>query len=226
MAAPPALPSIALADASRETLRMADAIELMLKTLKKAIGLNDRKLLGEIERLDNVVDRLHNAIKLYLIEIGNEEGLEDEDRRRCWEILDFVINLEHAGDILDKSLRAIVAKKIKYQLSFSEEGQAEINDMLDRVLRDLRLALGVFMNGDERKARELLAEKVHMRDFERRVTENHLRRLHDRRPESLETSGLHLDIARDLKRIASHFVSVAYPILEEKGVLLRTRVVD
>ena len=81
-------------------------------------------------------------------------------------------------------------------------------------------------SGDERKARELLAEKVHMRDFERRVTENHLRRLHDRRPESLETSGLHLDIARDLKRIASHFVSVAYPILEEKGVLLRTRVVD
>jgi phosphate:Na+ symporter len=225
-AALPALPSIALADAARETLRMADTIELMLKALKKALDLNDRKMLGEIERLDNIVDRLHNAIKLYLIEIANEEGLEEEDRRRCWEILDFVINLEHAGDILDKSLREIVAKKIKYQLSFSEEGHGEIDDMLDRVVRDLRLALGVFMNGDERKARELLDEKVYMRDFERRVTENHLRRLHGRRPESLETSGLHLDIARDLKRIASHFTSVAYPILEEKGMLLRTRLIE
>jgi phosphate:Na+ symporter len=226
LAAPPALPSIALADAARETLRMADTIELMLKTLKKAIDLNDRKMLGEIEKLDDIVDRLHNAIKLYLVEIGNEEGLEEEDRRRCWEILDFVINLEHAGDILDKSLREIVAKKIKYQLSFSKEGQIEIDDMLDRVVRDLRLALGVFMNGDERKARELLDEKVHMRDFERKVTESHFRRLHGRRPESLETSGLHLDIARDLKRITSHFVSVAYPILEEKGVLLKTRLAE
>jgi phosphate:Na+ symporter len=225
-AALPALPSIALADAARETLRMADTIELMLKALKKALDLNDRKMLGEIERLDNIVDRLHNAIKLYLVEIANEEGLEEEDRRRCWEILDFVINLEHAGDILDKSLREIVAKKIKYQLSFSEEGHGEIDEMLDRVVRDLRLALGVFMNGDERKARELLDEKVHMRDFERRVTEHHLRRLQGRRPESLETSGLHLDIARDLKRIASHFASVAYPILEEKGMLLRTRLIE
>ncbi|MFT4080765.1 Na/Pi cotransporter family protein [Rhodomicrobium sp.] len=226
LSTPPALSSIALADAARETLRMADTVELMLRNLKLAIGMNDRKLLAEIETLDDTVDALHNAIKLYLIEIGNEEGLADEDRRRCWEILDFVINLEHAGDILDKSLREIAAKKIKHRLSFSEEGQAEIDEMLDRVIADLRLALGVFMNGDERRARELVDEKVYLRDFERRLIESHLKRLQIGRAESLETSALHLDIARDLKRIASHFVSVAYPILEEKGALLRTRLIS
>ncbi|MGB9165726.1 MAG: PhoU domain-containing protein [Rhodomicrobium sp.] len=98
--------------------------------------------------------------------------------------------------------------------------------MIDRVLRDLKLAVGVFMNGDEKNARLLLDEKVQMRDLERDMTANHLRRLREQRPESLETSSLHIDIARDLKRITAHFASVAYPILEEKGVLRKTRLIE
>jgi phosphate:Na+ symporter len=223
---PAALPAVALADAARETLRMTDAIASMLSTLKKALENNDRRLLREVALLDSTVDRLHNAIKLYLVEIGNQEDLEEEDRRRCWDILDFVINLEHAGDIADKSLREIVAKKIKYGLAFSDEGQAEITSMLDRVLDDLKLAVGVFMSGDEKNARLLLAEKVQIRDLERHLTASHLRRLRHQLPQSLETSSLHIDIARDLKRIMGHFASVAYPILEEKGALRRTRLID
>ena len=226
LSAAAAIPAVALSDASRETLRMADTIALMLSTLLRALETNDRRLLREVAHLDTIVDRLHNAIKLYLVEIGNQDDLDEDDRRRCWDILDFVINLEHAGDIADKSLRDIVAKKIKHGLAFSAEGQAEIAAMIDRVLGDLKLAVGVFMNGDEKNARLLLDEKVQMRDLERDMTANHLRRLRAQRPESLETSSLHIDIARDLKRITAHFASVAYPILEEKGVLRRTRLIE
>ncbi len=223
---PAALPSLALADAARETLRMADVIALMLDTLRKALDENDRKLLKNVSRLNDVVDQLHNAIKLYLVDIGNEKGLDEDERHRCWVILDFVINLEHAGDILDKSLRHTVAKKIKDRLAFSKEGQAEIGLMLDRVLDDLRLAVGVFMSGEERNARRLLDEKVYMRDLERKMTANHLRRLREQRPESLETSGIHIDMARDLRRVTSHLASAAYPILEMKGALRKTRLID
>ena len=38
-------------------------------------------------------------------------------------------------------------------------------------------------------------------DLERDITANHLHRLKEQCPESLETSSLHIDIARDLKRI-------------------------
>ncbi len=225
-AAPPALPSIALSDAARETLRVADTVALMLTTLRKALNENDRNLLKEVARLDKIVDRLHNALKLYLIEISNQESLDEEDRQRCSAILDFVINLEHAGDIVDRSLREIVAKKIKYGLSFSKEGQAEIDAMFDRILEDLRLAVGVFISGEEKGARQLLGEKVYIRDLERQMTENHFRRLKEQCPESLETSGLHIDIARDLKRVMAHLASVGYPILEKHNALLRTRLVS
>jgi phosphate:Na+ symporter len=136
----------------------------------------------------------------------------------------FTINLEHAGDILDKSLREIAAKKIKHKLNFSAEGFSEIVEMHERLLEDLHLSMSVFMTSDERAARTLLEEKVRIRDLEQTATENHLRRLREGRVDSMETSALHLDIIRDLKRIAAHLASVAYPVLDKSGVLLRSRV--
>jgi phosphate:Na+ symporter len=47
--------------------------------------------------------------------------------------------------------------------------------------------------------------------------------LREGRPESIESSSLHLDILRDLKRIHSHICSVAYPVLERAGELQPSR---
>jgi phosphate:Na+ symporter len=221
-----ATPSVALAGAAREVLRMVDVLEAMLRTFLDALRSDDRKLLAQIARMDDTLDRLHNAIKLYLIEISREDGLDEAEARRCSDILAFTINLEHSGDIIDKSLREIAAKKIKYGLRFSSEGFEEIAVMHARLLNDLNLAMGVFMNGNVRDARTLLDAKVRMRDLEQAATENHLRRLREGRPESVETSALHLDIVRDLKRIAGHVASVAYPILDQSGALRRSRVLD
>jgi phosphate:Na+ symporter len=43
--------------------------------------------------------------------------------------------------------------------------------------------------------------------------------LREGRPETLETTSLHLDVLRDLKRIHSHICSVAYPVLDGAGLL-------
>jgi phosphate:Na+ symporter len=60
---------------------------------------------------------------------------------------------------------------------------------------------------------------VRLRDAERSAAEHHLARLREGRPESIETTSLHLDVLRDLKRIHSHICSVAYPVLEAAGEL-------
>ena len=61
------------------------------------------------------------------------------------------------------------------------------------------------------------------RDLERAYANSHLGRLAGNTVESIETSSLHLDLISDLRRINSHICSIAYPILEEAGVLARTR---
>jgi phosphate:Na+ symporter len=219
-------PSVALADAAREVLRMVDTVESMLRVFLDALRSDDRKLLAQLAAMDDTLDRLHNAIKLHLTAVSREDGLGDADAKRCSDILAFTINLEHVGDILDKSLRELAAKKIKQRLTFSEEGLREIAAMHRSLLDNLHLATSVFMLGDIQSARSLLAEKDRMRDLEQAATDNHLRRLREGRVQSMETSSLHIDIARDLKRIAAHITSVAYPILEQGGALRRTRLLD
>ncbi len=217
-----ATPSLALTSAAREVLHMGDVVEAMLRQTMIAFRTDDRKLVGEIERMDNAVDKLHEAIKLYVTEI-TRTSLEEQDARRAMEIIAFSINLEHIGDIIDKNLMELAAKKIKNKLKFSAEGEAELESFHQRVVDNLKLALGIFMSGDVKIARQLLREKVQVREAERAAAESHFARLREGRPESIETSSLHLDVLRDLKRIHSHICSVAYPVLEAAGELQPSR---
>lgn len=215
-------PGVALANAAREVLRMVDMVESMLHLFFGALQDDDRKLLSRLSTMDTALDNLHRAVKLHVTALGDDD-LSEADAKRCSDILAFTINLEHIGDILDNSLKDIAAKKIKQQLAFSNEGLQEISEMHQRLLDNLQLATSVFMMGDAGAARTLLEEKERMRELEQATVENHLRRLRERRAQSVETSSLHIDIARDLKRIAAHIASVAYPILEQNGTLRRSR---
>jgi phosphate:Na+ symporter len=215
-------PSVALACAARETLHMGDIVETMLRDSITAVMADDRKLVAQLSRMDNIVDRLDEAIKFYVTKI-TRESLDDGDGRRAMEIISFTINLEHIGDIIDKNLMELAAKKIKHRYQFSKEGAAELVAFHQRTLDNLKLAFGVFMSGDIKVARKLLAEKAALREAELSAAENHLARLREGRPESIETSSLHLDILRDLKRIHSHICSAAYPVLEAAGELEPSR---
>lgn len=209
-------PPVALACAARETLRMSDLVESMLRIGMVALMSNDRKKAAEVAALDDAVDRLYEAIKLYVIHIMRE-SLEERDAQRAAEIMSYSINLEHIGDIIDNSLMEIAAKKIRHRLAFSDEGGAELKRMYEHIVANFKLASGALLSGDVAVAHRLLEEKACFREIEFVAGENHLRRLREGRPESLETSSLHLDIMRDLKRIHSHLCAAAYPVLEAAG---------
>jgi phosphate:Na+ symporter len=215
-------PSVALTCAARETLHMGDIVETMLRQSMTALLTDDRKLVGDVERMDNAVDRLHEAIKLYVTEV-TRVNLDEAEGRRATDIITFTTNLEHIGDIIDKNLMELAGKKIKHKRQFSEDGAAELTALHRRVLDNLKLALGVFISGDVKIARQLLDEKVAIRDAERAAAESHLARLREGRIESIDTSSLHLDVLRDLKRIHSHICAVAYPILDAAGELAPSR---
>ena len=211
-------PSLALADAARETLRMGDLVEAMLRQVMTALMTNDRRLVATVARMDNAVDRLDEAIKLYVTRL-TRGALAEAEGHRAMEIISFAINLEHIGDIIEKNLSELAAKKIKRQTQFSSAGAAELEAFHGRILDSLKLAFAVFMSGAPADARRLLDQKTEMRAAELLAAERHLERLREGRPETLETTSLHLDVLRDLRRIHSHIVSVAYPVLEAAGEL-------
>src|SRR5437016_3821910 len=215
-------PSIALAGAAREALRMVDVFEAMLRGALDSLNRGDRKRVTETARMDNVLDRLDTAIKKYLTSIDTD-ALDDTDHRRLSEILAFTTNLEHAGDIAEKSLMSLATKRIKRGVSFSEISVQEIREMMDRLIGNARAAAAVFMNEGPRAARLLLGEKEVFRELELRTTEEYFGRARTSRAETIEMSKLLLDIVRDLKRVNAHLAAAAYPILEGRGELLPSR---
>jgi phosphate:Na+ symporter len=211
-------PSLALADAAREALHMGDHVEIMLRKVMAAMMTNDRELVEQVSRMDNSVDCLDEAIKLYVTKL-TRGSLDDREGRRAMEIVSFSINLEHIGDIIDKNLSELATKKIKRRFQFSPEGAEELSAFHKRTMDSLRIAFSIFMSGDPNEARKLLVEKAALRNIELAATERHLDRLREGRPETIETTSLHLDVLRDLRRIHSHICSVAYPVLDAVGEL-------
>ena len=218
-------PALAMGNAARESIRLADAVQDMLSGLLTTLKTNDFALAERLRGRDDEIDRLYTAIKLYLTQISREE-LEARESKRWADIMQFTINMEHVGDIIERMLLDVAEKKIERGLSFSEAGMREIEELHTRLLGNLKLAVAVFLNGDLKSAQQLIAEKVDFRELEMRYADTHLLRLSDNTPQSVETSSLHLDLLSDFKRVNSLFCSVAYPILESAGVLSKTRLLS
>ena len=216
-------PVIALGAATREALRLTDVLEAMLQGVRDVFDKPDRRQISGTKRLDDVLDKLNTAIKAYLTSL-DPEAMSDADHRRVIEILAFTTNMEQAGDIVDKNLLGAATKSLKRGLAFSKEGKAELLTMIDRLTANLRAAASVFMTEDERAARLLAAEKETFRGMEAAATASHFARMQSGRIDTAETSSLHLDALRDIKRINAHLVAAAaYPVLEDKGELLSSR---
>ncbi len=211
------VPTLALAGAARETLRMGDIVDNMLGESLIVIANGETARASNVRDMDDAVDKLHEAIKLYVTKVTRQE-LDRDESLRASEIMSFATNLEHIGDIAE-NLMDLAKKKDKKRLKFSKIGLQELTELHTKVADNLKLGINIFMSGDVGLARQLLAEKRVVIRLEREAAEAHLSRLRDGRRESIETSALHMDILRDLKRIHSHVVAVVYPVLERAGEL-------
>ena len=216
------MPSVALASATREVLRMAETVEIMLRPVMELFESGDKARVAQLRRLDEEVNRAHTDIKLYIAEVNRGTMSQDEARRGI-ELTDLAINLEHAGDIIAKNLLVLAEEKSDKKLSFSGEGWSELTALHDRVLANMQIAMNVLVSGDLEAARQLVIEKERMRKLERDSHERHLKRLQSGTVQSIETSDIHLEAVRALKEFNSLLVSVAYPILTQSGDLLESR---
>ncbi|MCE0490197.1 Na/Pi cotransporter family protein [Pantoea sp. Mb-10] len=206
-------PALALANASRETLRMGDVVEQMLESFSKVVH-GELRAERTVRRLDDDVDVLYTAIKLYLARMPKED-LADEDSQRWAEVIEMALNLEQAGDIIERMSVEVVDKSLHARRAFSAEGIEELTTLQAKLLENLRLSLSVFLSHDVTSAKRLRRAKHRFRILIRRFSHTHVERLHMQNVQSIETSSLHLGLLGDLKRLNSLFCAVAYTVLDQ-----------
>jgi len=212
------VPSQALANATREVVRVCETVEIMLKRIIELYESADASKIKALASLDDRVDRRHAAIKLYLAKVTKNPLTEDE-ALRCQELIGACVKLEQVGDIIVRNMLVHVKKKVEHGLKFTDEGWRELCAFHASVLANARLAFNALVSRDPETARQLVLEKDRLRDLEKETSASHFERLRDGTAKSIETSSIHLDTIRDLKQINSLLASMAYPVLEERGLL-------
>jgi len=209
--------TVALANASRETLRMADMIDVMLRDALKVVCGQSIGRGVAVAAGGRSVDQLGEAIRRYLADIGDEQSLDPQrEGARGQDILSAVINLEHVADIVANSLVEFSLRNLKRGKRLAGEEIEIVADMHAELLDCLRLALAVFLQSEPRDAARLVGRKSNFREYEAAamaLSARLLRTVHDRADGMVEESGLLLRSVRDLRRIHSHLASFAYPIL-------------
>ena len=206
-------PSLALANAARETLRIGDLIDNMLEAMLDVLHGQQTAVTQEMRRLTDDVESLYSAIKLYLAQMPRED-LSEQDSRRWAETIELAINLKLASDLIERMLRKVQQQKTSQRRSFSEVGLEELAGLHSQLISNLRLGLSVYLSSDKESARQLLREKRRFRAQERRLAHAHVSRLQRKIVQSIETSSLHLELIADMKRLNSLFCSSAYAVLE------------
>jgi phosphate:Na+ symporter len=217
--------TVALANASREALRMADMVDSMLRDTLGVIYRDDRTRAQAVADNARCVDKLGEAIRRYLADVGDDQPLDSQrGSARGQDILSVVINLEHVADIIANSLVEYSLRSLKRGEKLAAEEFEIVAAMHGKLVDCLRLAVAVFLQSEPHDAQRLVASKADFRELEAAamilsaqllraaaVTSRLAER--DTAERVAEESGLFLRTVRDLRRIHSHLASFAYPVL-------------
>jgi phosphate:Na+ symporter len=205
-------PDLALGQATREILRMADIVFGMVKDTMTVYRENDEQLQRQLISQDDKVDLLEESITPYLTKLSQKE-LSSQQGDREIALLFITSELEQIGDLVSKKLMVYAQKKIYTPYYFSDEGFEEINQFHAEVVATLQMAINAFASWDKNLANKVIERRKRLSLEENRLHRAHIDRLHKGFKETLDTSAVHMDLISDLNRINLHASKIAYAIL-------------
>lgn len=217
------VPAIALGNAAREALRVADMTQSLLGMARAGFLRDNRHRIAHARYVNSAIDRLDGAITTYLATL-DQDAMNQDDHRRLDEILAFSSNMAHAGNIATSGLLGHTATLRKKGWAFTAAQRDELTTVLDRLMRNQRQTAALFVAEDIRSARYLAFEKDHFRELEATAAERNLQNIQAGRLDQAELGSFYLDILRDAKTVNSFLVeAAAYPILAKHNELLPNR---
>ncbi len=217
-----ASPATALSNAVFETARMGEVLDQMFATALEAMATDSTEKLKDLRLLDQRLNLYHRDIQSYLDDLANR-SMEPVENRRSLEIILYVSNLEHAGDIVLLNLADRIKAKVREGHGFSAAETQALAALCEMIRDNIKLANAVLNSRDVAAAQDLIAQKDAFRTLENKVISEHFSRKTSDKGKALRRSALFIDMIRDLHRLNSHVVSAGYPIVDAAGLLRSSR---
>jgi phosphate:Na+ symporter len=205
-------PSVVIARSEREILRMGDIVIRMLTDSLNLFRHDDPEKFVTMRKSDDRVDLLSRELSLYLAKHLDQAA--PSFHKQMIRQLNFVADLESAADVVENQLLELALKKHKLKLEFSKEGWTDLEELLAAVRQVAEMSLVCFQRQDEDLAARVVFHKRNIRKLEERMRENHITRLVKGRPESINTSSIHLDVLGEYRRVAGLMSNHVYQLLK------------
>ncbi len=206
-------PSVVVAHAEREALRMGDIVTSMIEDSLKIFEKDDAELIENMRRRDDRTDLLFRELNLYLAQQIEQapEGL----RSQMLKLMYFVTDLEAAADVVDNQLLELAQKKHNMKVDFSAEGWKDLREIHGAVTQIAQMAIACFQTQDKDLAAKVVFHKRNVRKLEHKMRESHMSRLVRGTPESVITSSIHLDVLGEYRRIVGLLSNHVYSLLKD-----------
>jgi phosphate:Na+ symporter len=215
-------PSVSMAHAEREALRMADVVISMIEDSLRLFRKDDPDSTEDMRRRDDRADLLARELNLYLAQ--QLDQAPDGLRKQMLRLMFFVTDLEAAADVVDNQLIELAQKKHHLRVNFSEDGWKDLEELSGAVLQISQMSVACFQAQDKDLAAKVIFHKRNVRRLEQKMRESHVRRLVKGTPESILTSSIHLDVLGEYRRIVGLMSSHVYGLLKDSdpyGILPR-----
>ena len=201
-------PAIAAQQLFKEVQRMGD---IAMNNYAGAVALFhdwDPERAEEIRRNEEVLDFLNHEITACLVEVKGLD-LNDEDTRLIGSLFHVVNDIERVGD---HSMNMMEAAETKFneEVRFSGKAFAELEDLAERVSRQLQAGMDLFRRQSNDPAALQVVEDAEeeIDNLTEALREHHVDRLKNRKC-SAKNGMLYLDLLTNLERIGDHAENIA-----------------
>ena len=123
-------------------------------------------------------------------------------------------HMETIGDIVNRNLLPLRAKKRALEIDFSEEGKDELLRYHKKVCKQISRLEKTFSELDPKRAKKVILKQEKYQNLEEEYRVAHLQRMHLSREETLKTHEIHTELLELLKRINVYTGEIAKIILD------------
>ena len=202
-------PTTAVLQAVREMERMAQMAETNLIRAMNTLVTREQK---EIDRVEENINFLNKEITNYLVHL-NQASLPTSDVMRIGALFHVVNDIERIGDHAENVADSAV-QMTNDNVTFSKQGELDLSEMLDMVLKILDESIEMFAKNDLQHLQEIIDIENSIDQEERDLQQKHVERL-TRNECTPEAGMIFSDLVSGLERVADHATNIAFSILDE-----------
>ncbi len=204
-------PSVALAQAGKETLRLGkmsiDALALSIDSFLSKNYDNYEDVKKEI----SVIEELNQHLLSYLIKVASSE-ISDENEKFITKLHSMINDFYREAEIADNMMK-YTKSVVDNNLRFSDKVCEQIRELKEKLLKQYELVNELYLNKDVNLLIEIDNLEDEIDNMRSIMTEQHIERLENNEC-SPASSGVFINLVSNLERAGDHLSYIAHTIVE------------